>query len=138
MLAACYNFALEAALSPAAESLVTRFRAVLLSGLTFGLGAVATGGLRLMDSRYALAGAVGSAAVLGVALVVETVRRAEERHVRAEVAELRRSFTAMRAHMTEIEVIMMAMKSSADVALRRSYPDLGGTGADGTGRQRPL
>lgn len=76
--------------------------------------------------------------MLAVVVIVETIKRPEDVGLRSEIAELRRSQAAMRAHMAELEILFMAAKSNAEAALRRSYPDLGGAGVDGSGRHRPL
>lgn len=121
---------------------MTRFRAAILSGLAFGLGGVATGGLRLMDSPSALLGVVGSATVLAVALAFDALRTARDvAAARKELAELREAFTKQREHLSAVEGLVATTKITGDVLLRRSgsSPDLGDVGrADRTGPNRGL
>lgn len=141
MLAGCYACVLEVLLSSSIEALVTRLRLVLFGGLTFGLGSVASGPLKILDSKIGLVCAVGTAVMLGVALIVEAVGRGNgDVKLRTDVAALRQEFSSLRAHMTEIECLFMAMKSSADAALRRSHPDLGSEAgrADRSGSLRSI
>lgn len=108
MLAACYAYALAAALSPAVEDLVTRIRAALLCGLSAGLGAVATGGLRLVDSRSALAGALGCAVLLGVGIALDLAEvargRVSEEDVRAMRDEMHTLTEGLHVRLDEVLV----------------------------------
>src|SRR5262245_14517523 len=147
MLAAWYDLILDLALSPNFEAAVTRTRAALLSVLSASLGAVAGGGLRLVDSKSAILGAVGAAAVLGVALVVDAIGAARElAATRKDVADLRdesaahkRELGKVRDHLSDIEGIAASTKLTGDILLRRSSHDLGEIGrADRTGPNKAI
>jgi hypothetical protein len=129
----CYTFPLETAHLPSVVAVVRHLRTALVAALSGGLGATLATGLRLADGRYALVGAVGSAAVLGVSLVVEAVRRMDDPIARAQMAALQEQVTGLRAQVTELEILIAALKSSADIAIRSSRSDLGVGAADRTG-----
>lgn len=125
MLAACYTFALAVAASPQLEDLVTRLRAALLCGLSAGLGAVATGGLRLVDSRSALAGAMGCAVLLGVGIALDLAHvargRASEDDLRAMRDEMHTLTEGLHTRLDELYAKVVgwnrqnfAEKSAAD------------------------
>lgn len=118
----CYICALASAHLPIAEELVTRARALALAALSSGLGAVAVGGCRLMDSRSALLGTVGSAVVLGV-VVLHDVLRPPVDPVLAAVEALRREVEAQneRVDILEARLAGIAPRSSA-------HPDKTGSG----------
>lgn len=124
MLAACYSYALAAALSPALEDLVTRIRAALLCGLSAGLGAVATGGLRLVDSRSALAGAMGCAILLGVGIALDLAAvargRVSEEDMVALRDEMRMQAEGLHVRIDELLVKVVGLN-------RQSYADRSGS-----------
>jgi len=117
----CYDFPLDAPTFLALGELVTRLRAAVVSVLSVGLGAVAAGGCRMLDSRSSVVSVIGGALVLGVALVVDGVRKTsapvQELHGTAE--ELAR----LRARVEELEVQMQVAHVKIDGSARKSFAD---------------
>lgn len=111
MLAACYSCALAAFLSPIAEELMTRLRAVLLVAVSAPLGAVATLAWKVMDARGSVLALAGGSALLGVALVVDYVDfvRRYRTDLLAVKVELRDAIERVDARLDTIEAKLVGI-----------------------------
>lgn len=118
----CYNFTSAFTL----EVLVSKLRVAVISVMSAGLGGVASGGLRLLDSRSSMVALVGGAAVLSVALVLDAVRMAGAlRGVVADVAGVRKDVGELHGRLDVIEVKLTGLSPRSSSAGRTgSYPAL--------------
>lgn len=105
---------------------MTKLRVAVISVMSAGLGGLATGGMRLLDSRSSMIAMVGGAAVLSVALVLDAVRMAGAiRGVVADVAGVRKDVGELHGRLDVIEVKIAGITPRTSNAGRTgSFPAL--------------
>lgn len=120
---------------------MTRLRGALLSGVSLGLGAMVSVGLRLTDSPVGLVSTAGCTVVLGAALAIDLIGgslrlRRDLAALREDVASLHGRVDKLGDSLATVEGKVLSIDGNARMAARAAFasrPSWGGADDTGSG-----